>query len=225
MPLYPYSVIIKTHSIKWYGSLCCSLILYGYINWKYRYHQTVMWNTKQASCQGVACLIYLWRRYRVEIFILGIVPGVLAIQYKILSHTWVRNPGFSGHVVKCLILTTVVPGFPAIWLAVPFGANGAHLGICTLSEKILFCVWNKFLGEIKFSQRRTHPVKSLWWQIVPMQESTNEWKNLSIFGLVVHNGKTSNIEVPIDKINIEILEIFQILRNIARFNLKLFYQI
>ena len=43
--------------------------------------------------------------------------------------------------------------FPAIWLAVPFGANGAHLGICTLPDKNLLCVWNKlFLGEIKFSQ-------------------------------------------------------------------------
>ena len=43
--------------------------------------------------------------------------------------------------------------FPAIWLAVPFGANGAHLGICTLPEKNLLCVWNKlFLVEIKFSQ-------------------------------------------------------------------------
>ena len=39
---------------------------------------------------------------------------------------------------------------PAIWLAVPFGTNGAHLGICTLPEKIFFCVWNKlFRGEIK----------------------------------------------------------------------------
>ena len=28
--------------------------------------------------------------------------------------------------------------FPAIWLSVPFGANGAHLGICTLPEKIFF---------------------------------------------------------------------------------------
>ena len=47
-----------------------------------------------------------------------------------------------------------------------------------LARKNLRCVWNKlFLGEIKFSQRRTRPVKSLWWQIVPMQESTNEWKN------------------------------------------------
>ena len=38
--------------------------------------------------------------------------------------------------------------FPAIWLAVPFGANGAHLGICTLPEKIFFvceisCFWVK----------------------------------------------------------------------------------
>ena len=41
--------------------------------------------------------------------------------------------------------------FPAIWLAVPFGANGAHLGICTLPEKKSFFVWNKlFLGEISF---------------------------------------------------------------------------
>ena len=91
-------------------------------------------------------------------------------------------------------------------------------------QKNLFCVWNKlFLGEIKFSQRRTRHVKSLWWQIFPMQQSTNEGKNLTFFqimGLRKHNGKTSNSEVPIDKINIEILEIFQILKNIARFNLK-----
>ena len=38
--------------------------------------------------------------------------------------------------------------FPAIWLAVPFGANGAHFGICTLPEKIFFvgeisCFWVK----------------------------------------------------------------------------------
>ena len=29
----------------------------------------------------------------------------------VLSHTWVQYPGFSGHGVKCLILTTVVPEF------------------------------------------------------------------------------------------------------------------
>ena len=44
-------------------------------------------------------------------------------------------------------------------------------------------------------------------------------------GLAVHNGKTLNSAVPIDKINIEILEILQNLKNIARFNLRLFYQV
>ena len=64
--------------------------------------------------------------------------GKLEDQLDVLSHTWVRYPGFSGHGVKCPILTTVVPGFLAIWLAVPFRANGAHSGICTLPEKIFF---------------------------------------------------------------------------------------
>ena len=59
--------------------------------------------------------------------------------------------------------------------------NWAHLGIWTLPE-FFFFVWNKlFLCEIKFSQTRSLPVKSLCWQIVPMQESTNECKNLTIF--------------------------------------------
>ena len=43
--------------------------------------------------------------------------------------------------------------------------------------------------------------------------------------IFLNNGKTSNSEVPIDKINIEILELFQILKNIARLNLKLFDQV
>ena len=46
-----------------------------------------------------------------------------------------------------------------------------------------------------------------------------------MMGLAVHNGKTSKSEVPIDKINIEILEIFQNLKNFFRFNLKLFNQV
>ena len=41
-------------------------------------------------------------------------------------------------------------------------------------------------------------------------------------GLAVHNDKTSNSEVPIDKININILEIFQNLKNVARFNFIFF---
>ena len=69
----------------------------------------------------------------------------------VLSHTWVRYPGFSGHGIKCPILTTVVPGFPAIWLAVPFGANGAHLGICTLPEKKIFlCEISCFCVKLSF---------------------------------------------------------------------------
>ena len=64
--------------------------------------------------------------------------------------------------------------FPAIWLAVPFGANRAHLWICTVPEKNLICVWNKlFLSEITFSQRRTRPMKSV----------RGEDKNPSTFGL------------------------------------------
>ena len=132
------------------------------------------------STHTVFSIIWVFLEGRLnEIFVL---QRIRTWYFTPLSHTWVRYPGFWGHGVKCPILTTVVPGFPAIWLAVPFGANGAHLGICTLPEKNIFCVWNKlFLGEIKFSQGRTRPVKSLWWQIVPMQESTNEWKNLTIF--------------------------------------------
>ena len=48
---------------------------------------------------------------------------------------------------------------------------------------------------------------------------------LKYWDLRKHNGKTSNSEVPIDRINIEIYEIFQNLKNIAWFNLKLFYQV
>ena len=67
------------------------------------------------------------------------------------SHTWVRYPGFSGH--------------------------GVSFGDMYLARKNRLCVWNEWsLAEIKFSQRRTRPVKSLWWQIVHIQESTNEWK-------------------------------------------------
>ena len=99
-----------------------------------------------------------------------------------LSHTWVRYPGFSSHGVKCPILTTVVPGFYGDLIGCTIRSKWGPFGDLSLARKNLLFVWNKlFLGEIKFSQRRTRPVKSLWWQIVPMQESTNEWKNLTIF--------------------------------------------
>ena len=164
---------------------------------------------------------------------------------RIKKHTFLQIG--MGHICICYpTLGCDIQGFRAMGLSVQYWPRwfqdfrwsdwlyhseqmGPIWGSVPSQKKNIFCVWNKlFPGEIKFSQRRTRPVKSLWWQIVPMQESTNEWKNLTIFeimGPAVHNGKTSNSEVPIDKINIEILEIFQNLKNIARFNLKLFYQI
>ena len=39
-----------------------------------------------------------------------------------------------------------------------------------------------------------------------------------------HNGNTSNDEALIDKVNIKSLELYDDLKNIARFNLSLFYQ-
>ena len=99
-----------------------------------------------------------------------------------LSHTWVRYPGFSGHEVKCPILTTVVPGFSGDLIGCTIRSKWGSFGDLYLARKNRLWVWNKlFLAEIKFSQRRTRPVKSLWWQIDHMQESTYEWKNLTIF--------------------------------------------
>ena len=102
-----------------------------------------------------------------------------------LSHTWVRYPGFSGHGVKCPILTTVAPGFSGDLIGCTIRSKWGSFGDLYLARKNLLCVWNKlFLAEIQISQRRTRPVKSLWWQIVHMQESTNEWKNLTSFEIM-----------------------------------------
>ena len=98
------------------------------------------------KCGRMFDIWLFWYNDIIVFFIMITIIDLISLSYQVitactlydLSHTWVRYPGFSGHVVKCPILTTVVPGFPAIWLAVPFGANGAHLGICTLSEKIFF---------------------------------------------------------------------------------------
>ena len=104
------------------------------------------------------------------------------VQYYDLSHTWVRYPGFSSHGVKCPILNTVVPGFSGDLNGRTIWSKWGPFGNLYLAKKNLLCVWNKlFLGEIKFSQRRTRHVKYFWWQIVPMQESTNEWKKSNNF--------------------------------------------
>ena len=105
-----------------------------------------------------------------------------ACHLRYLSHTWVRYPGFAGHGVKCPILTTMVPGFSGNLIGCTIRSKWGPFGDLYLARKNLLCVWNKlFLGELNFSQSRTRPVKFLWWQIVPMQQSTNEWKNLIFF--------------------------------------------
>ena len=80
---------------------------------------------------------------------LHLLPLVL---YTVLSHTWVQYPGFSGHGVKCPILTTVVPGFSGDLIVCTIRSQWGPFGDLYLVRKNL-CVWNKlFLGEIKFSQ-------------------------------------------------------------------------
>ena len=53
----------------------------------------------------------------------------------------------------------------------------------------------------------------------------NQQMNEKIMGFTEHNGNTSNGEALIDKLNIKSLEIYENLKNIAQFNLKLFYQL
>ena len=77
----------------------------------------------------------------------NVEPGVVFE----LSHTWVRYPGFSGHGIKC---PRWFQDFLAIWLAVPFGANGTHSGICTLPEKSRFvCGISCFGVKLSFLKR------------------------------------------------------------------------
>ena len=65
----------------------------------------------------------------------------------VLSHTWVRYPGFSGHGVKCPILTTVVPGFSGDLICCTIRSKWGPFGDLYLARKNLLCVWNKlFLG-------------------------------------------------------------------------------
>ena len=84
------------------------------------------------------------------------------IIYYMLSHTWVRYQGFLGHEIKCLILTTVVPGFFGDLIGCTIRSKWGPFGNLYLARKNISCVWKKlFLVEIKLSQRRTRPVKYL----------------------------------------------------------------
>ena len=66
------------------------------------------------------------------------IPFNLIILTRSLSHTWCDIQGFRAMGLSVQYWPRWFQDFPAIWLAVPFGANEAHLGICTLPEKIFF---------------------------------------------------------------------------------------
>ena len=104
-----------------------------------------------------------------------------------------RYPGFSGHGVKCPILTTVVPGFFGDLICCTIRSKWGSFGDLYHTRINLLCVWNKlFLAEIKISLKRTRPVKSLWWQIAHMQDS-NKWMEKSYDFL--NNGTCRNTMV------------------------------
>ena len=71
------------------------------------------------------------------------------VGYVLLSHTWVRYPGFSGHGVKCPILTTVVPGFSGDLIGCTIQSQWGPFGDLHLARKKNFfvceisCFWVK----------------------------------------------------------------------------------
>ena len=119
------------------------------------------------------------------------ICNILHDSLKINSAVWFTSGLNCGHYPT---LGCDIQGFRAMGLSVQYWPRwfqdfrrsdwlchseqmGPIWGSVPCQKKNLLCVWNKlFLGEIKVSQGRTRPVKSLWWQIVPMQESANEWK-------------------------------------------------
>ena len=155
----------------------CVAGLSGPVDWHW------LWGIADRGCSNYIWVISNLIPYKGATYIRGLTMFCkLWLWHSVLSHTWVRYPGFSGHGVKCPILTTVVPGFSDDLIGCTIRSKWGSFGDLYLARKNRLCVWNKlFLAEIKFSQRRTRPVKSLWWQIVHMQESTNEWKNLTFF--------------------------------------------
>ena len=75
-----------------------------------------------------------------------------------LSHTWVRYPGFSGHGIKCPILTTVVPGFSGDLIGCTIRSKWGPFGDLYLARRNRLCVWNMlFLGEINFPKGELVP--------------------------------------------------------------------
>ena len=125
----------------------------------------VLWKWRKANLElSMAHLLFI-------IYIYIYIYKYIYIMFTSLSHTWVRYPAFSGIGVQGQILTTVVPVFSGDLTGCSVRSKWALLEICTLPK--IFFAWNKlFRGEITFSKKRTCSVKSLCWQIVPMQEPT-----------------------------------------------------
>ena len=65
--------------------------------------------------------------------------GIHALSYSITMKSH-EGQGFRAMGLSVQYWPRWFQDFPAIWLAVPFGANGAHLRICTLLEKSFLCV-------------------------------------------------------------------------------------
>ena len=117
------------------GSSSSSQIVYLYItfcdNW----------------CHGIGNHTESWFRM--------LLPGPWPVTLALTTYGWVHYPtlgcniqGFQAMGLSVQYWPRWFLDFPVIWLVVPFRANGAHLGISTLPEKIFLvceinCFWVK----------------------------------------------------------------------------------
>ena len=141
-----------------------------------------------------------------------------------LSHAWVRYPGFSDHGVQCPILTTVVPGFSGDLIGRSSQSKWSPFGDL-YQKKNHFFVWNKLFRMIQSFPKGELILWSLYGDKLSLcrNQRMNGKKSyicVNNWELRRHNGNTSNGEVPIDKVNIKILEIYVNLNFFAQFNLK-----
>ena len=109
-----------------------------------------MQNIPQNMYWFCSAVLYFWYITPFRRFVWFIYPSyITADEYRPLSHTWVRYPGFSGHRVKCPILTTVVPGFSGDLIGCTIRSKWVPFGDLYLARKILFvfeigCFWVKY---------------------------------------------------------------------------------
>ena len=123
----------------------------------------------------LAPMIYTFFKFLFQIYL-----------WRVLSHTWVRYPGFSGHGIKCPILTTVVPGFSGDLIGCIIRSKWGPFGdLYFARKKNRLCVWNMlFLGEINFPKGEL-VLWSLYGDKLSLcrNQQTNG-KNLTIFKIM-----------------------------------------